>query len=197
MFWIFLIALGYVLGSIPFGLVIAKQLKGIDPRTAGSRNIGATNVARLCGTKIGIIALFFDLLKGVVPTLTAVTHGGGAFVVSLVALATVLGHIYPIFLGFKGGKAVATTIGVFLAISPLVTILAALSCAGVIAWSGYVSMGSLTLAVALPFFCLITGKWAFLPLALVLMAILFVRHRENIRRIGRGEENAWRKKKDA
>ncbi|MCM0753782.1 glycerol-3-phosphate 1-O-acyltransferase PlsY [Desulfovibrio aminophilus] len=189
--------LAYLLGSVPFGLILAKTLCGVDPREDGSRNTGATNVARLCGTKYGVLVLALDILKGYAPAALAVSGHAGATSASLVALCAILGHVYSPWLHFKGGKAVATTIGAFLALMPLGTILSVLACVGIIALTGYVSLGSLTLALCLPVFALLTGKIAFLPLALVVMLLLFWRHRENIRRLARGEEMPWRRKKES
>lgn len=207
-----LVIVAFGLGSIPFGLVVARLVRGIDPREGGSHNTGATNVSRLCGTQWGIVVLILDVFKGYLPAAAApaillglgsgADAGAGAgagaadwLSLSAIGLAAILGHIYSPLLHGKGGKAVATTIGVFLALAPLATLFALLCCAGAIALSGYVSMGSLTLALALPFFCLITGNLATLPLALVVMFLLFWRHRENILRLHKGEEMPWRKNK--
>jgi len=187
--------IAYVLGSIPFGLVIAKLLCNIDPRLDGSRNTGATNIARLCGTKYGIATLLLDVSKGFVPVLMASAWIESDMGLSLVVLAAILGHVFSCFMNFKGGKAVATTVGAFLAVSPLGTICSAVLCLGVVALSGHVSMGSLTIALALPVFMVITGNFAFVPVALVVMVILFWRHKENIHRLARGEENPWLKPK--
>ncbi|MFH1915439.1 MAG: glycerol-3-phosphate 1-O-acyltransferase PlsY [Pseudomonadota bacterium] len=189
------IIIAYVLGSIPFGLVVAKSLCGIDPRTDGSRNIGATNVARLCGMKFGIATLVLDIGKGLVPVLMASAWIESNLGLSLVVLAAILGHAFSCFMRFKGGKAVATTVGAFLAVSFWGTLLSAAMCLTVVGLSGHVSMGSLTLALSLPVFMLITGNVAFVPVALVVMVLLFWRHRENIRRLARGEENPWTKPK--
>ncbi len=192
---ILLIAVAFGLGAIPFGLYVARFVKGIDPRDAGSRNTGATNVARLCGTQWGILVLAMDLGKGWLPVALAPADTGW-LPLSAIALAAILGHIYSPLLGMKGGKAVATTIGAFLALAPFATVLAVLCCLAVIALSGYVSMGSLTLALALPFFSFFTGNISIVPLALAVMLILFWRHRENILRLDRGEEMPWRRRKD-
>jgi len=189
-----LIVVAFCLGAVPFGLYVARFVKGIDPRDSGSRNTGATNVARLCGTQWGVLVLALDLFKGFLPAALAPADTGW-FALSLIGLAAILGHIYSPLLNMKGGKAVATTIGVFLALVPFVTILSAICVVGVIALSGYVSMGSLTLALALPFFCFLTGNFGTLPLALAVMLLLFWRHRENILRLSRGEEIPWRKGK--
>lgn len=185
----------YVIGSIPFGLLIAKMFCGTDPRTGGSRNVGATNVARLCGTKFGVLTLICDVLKGVVPVATAMTFSDSTLFFSLTALAALLGHLYSVFLGFKGGKAVATTLGVFIPLAFTPLLLSALTCAVVIWRSGFVSLGSLTLVTALPIMLLLSGNFAYIPLALVVMVLVFWSHRENIGRLARGEEKPWQKKK--
>jgi acyl phosphate:glycerol-3-phosphate acyltransferase len=189
------VVVAYLLGAVPFGLVVAKTLRGVDPRESGSRNIGATNVARTCGTKFGVLTLALDILKGAVPVAVAVVVDGHWAAVSLVALAAVAGHVFPVFLGFKGGKAVATTIGVFLPIAFLPLLASAGLCAAAIAISGYVSLGSLTLVTALPVLILVWGEAIYLPLALVVMALVYWRHRENIARLVKGEEKSWRKGK--
>jgi len=187
-------ALAYVLGSIPFGLVIAKSLCSTDPRLNGSKNTGATNVARLCGTKCGVATLVFDVLKGLLPVAFAAAWIDSDMALSLVGLAAILGHVFSCFMHFKGGKAVATTVGVFLALAPWGAIIAAVLCLLMVWLTGHVSMGSLTFALALPVCMALTGNFAVVPMALVVMVILFWRHKENIRRLARGEENPWLKK---
>ena len=193
-----LIPVAFGLGMVPFGLFVARLVKGIDPREAGSKNVGATNVARLCGAPWGVLTLVLDVAKGFLPCLLAPadTHW---FMLSLIGAAAIAGHAYSPLLNFKGGKAVATTVGVFLALTPTALILAAICTIGVIWLSGYVSVGSLTLALALPFFCLLTGDFGMLPLSTGVMLFLFWRHRENILRLDRGEEMPWLrgKKKEA
>ncbi len=194
MYWLFWPLLAYFLGSLPFGLIIARLVKGIDPRKLGSKNTGATNVARTCGFKWGLLALLLDITKGFVPVIMAADYSQSATFLSLVALAAVFGHAFSIFLKFKGGKAVATTVGVFAAISPLITLIGVALTIIVIILSGYVSLGSLTLALALPVLSFIFFDWAYVPLGVILTLLLFWRHRENIGRLYRGEENSWRKK---
>jgi glycerol-3-phosphate acyltransferase PlsY len=186
--------IAYILASVPFGLVVAKTLCNVDPRTGGSQNTGATNVARMCGTKYGVLTLALDLSKGFFPVLMASAWVDSGLGLSLVVLAAVLGHAFSCFMNFKGGKAVATTIGAFLAVAPWATIFAAALCLLLIWLSGHVSLGSLTLALALPAFMILTGNFAYVPAALVVMVLLFWRHRENIHRLARGEENPWLKK---
>ncbi len=187
--------IAYVLGSIPFGLVIAKTMCNLDPRLDGSKNTGATNIARLCGTKYGIATLLLDVSKGLVPVLMASAWIDSHMMLSLVALSAILGHVFSCFMNFKGGKAVATTVGAFLALSPWGAIISAALCLGVVALSGHVSMGSLTLALALPALMVLTGNFAYVPVALIVMVILFWRHKDNIRRLAQGEENPWMKPK--
>jgi len=191
-FLLFLLAFG--LGMVPFGLYVARFVKGIDPREAGSKNVGATNVARLCGAPWGVLTLALDLFKGFLPCVLAPADTGW-LALSLIGAAAILAHAYSPLLNFRGGKAVATTVGVFLALAPGVLIVSAICCLGVIWLTGYVSLGSLTLALALPFFCLLSGNFGLLPLALLVMLFLFWRHRENILRLDRGEEMPWRKGK--
>lgn len=187
------LALAYLAGSFPFGLFIAKAARGIDPRTAGSRNIGATNVARLCGTRLGVATLLCDALKGFLPVAIAAQMGGG-FYASLVALAAVCGHMYPVFLDYKGGKGVATTIGAFLALSPAATAVSGLLCAGAIAVTGFVSVGSLLLAASLPVTVWVASGFAMVPVTVVVAALIIAKHKDNIRRLRAGEEKPWRKK---
>lgn len=187
--------LAFVIGSVPFGLYVARSLCGIDPREDGSKNTGATNVARLCGFKFGVATLLLDVGKGFFSVLMAAAWMDSGFGLSLVALAAIFGHAFSCFMDFKGGKAVATTVGAFLALSPWGTIFSAAACLGVVAITGHVSMGSLTIALALPLFMLLTGHLAYVPAALVVMVLLFWRHKENIHRLARGEENPWLKPK--
>ena len=191
-FVLFLAAFG--LGMVPFGLYVARFVKGIDPREAGSKNVGATNVARLCGAPWGVLTLALDLRKGFAPAALAPAETGW-LALSLIGAAAILGHAYSPILNFRGGKAVATTVGVFLALAPGALIVSAICCLLVIWLSGYVSMGSLTLALALPVFCLLSGNWGMIPLAVGVMLFLFWRHRENILRLDRGEEMPWLKGK--
>ncbi len=195
MLWIFWLVFAYFLGSIPFGLFIGKICYNMDIRTEGSKSTGATNVARLCGFKYGVAALLLDVAKGFIPVLMAYQYSHNWIFISLVAAAAVIGHVFSIFMDMKGGKAVATTIGVFLALAPAATLYSIVVLLAVIVLSGFVSMGSLTFAVALPFFTLVTGSIGIVPLACGMTLLLFWTHRENIRRLAKGEENSWKKKK--
>ncbi len=191
---LFVAAGAFLLGSVPFGLVIGKVFCGIDPRTGGSGNVGATNVARLCGTFWGVITLVCDLLKGFLPVyLFASAENGLSGFVYFAGLAVICGHVFSLFLGGKGGKGVATTVGVFLALAPVQLVIAGLVCLFMIVRSGFVSIGSLTLVVLLPVLLLFSGRWADCLFALIVAALVIYAHRGNIRRLMCGEEKAWMK----
>ncbi len=187
------LVLTYLLGAFPFGLVVALVGCGIDPRLAGSRNTGATNVSRLCGTKLGVLTLLLDLAKGLVPVLCARAMTDSPVFLSLVAVAAVVGHMYSVFLYGKGGKGVATTIGVFLGAAPIPALLSVAACVAVIRVSGYVSAGSLTLAVAVPVLCAWLGPVALVPAAAIIGGLVIHKHRDNIARLRCGQEKSWRK----
>lgn len=189
------ILVSYVLGSLPFGIIIARGGRGIDPRTAGSGNPGATNVARLCGLPWGVLTLACDLLKGLIAVWISLRLTPEAWFHSACALAVVGGHIKSCFLGFKGGKGVSTTIGALLPLGVLPLLCAVGCCLLVIALSSYVSLGSLTLVTSLLAFYPLFGRIDLLPLAAVLTVVVFWTHRSNIGRLRRGEEKSWRRSK--
>lgn len=205
-----LVIAAYLVGAIPVGLLIGRA-HGVDIRTQGSRNIGATNVGRVVGRKWGLICLALDILKGLVPALVASltlirdqVESHQWLAVLLVALAAVLGHVFPVYLRFRGGKGVATTIGVALGVWPTYTIAmgAALLFYAVGRFAtGMVSIGSLLLAVTFPaavFVVLrfrglaIDAHWPLWTIAILLGAMIIVRHRDNIQRLLRGEEGRVR-----
>lgn len=194
-FWIFV---AYGFGSIPFGLVFAKVFCHIDPRTAGSGNVGATNVARLCGKVWGVATLLCDALKGALPVFVSMQLAvdsplGWATTVTLTALACILGHRHSFFLGFKGGKAVATSVGIFLVLAFWQLVVSGIICLFLIWRSGFVSLGSLSLVTAMPLLLLISGHFNLLPLALIIMVLVYWTHQENLHRLARGEEKSWLK----
>ena len=188
------IGIAYLIGSIPFGLVLAKTFCHVDPRTEGSGNIGSTNVARLCGKGWGVATLACDILKGTLSVVVALHFSDSSLLHSLTALAAILGHLHSCFLGFKGGKAVATSIGVLLPLALVPLLLASLLCILVIWRSGFVSLGSLTLVTALPLLLVLMPRFDLLPLALMVMIVVYWSHRENIRRLAWDEEKSWIKK---
>ncbi|MDD4731888.1 MAG: glycerol-3-phosphate 1-O-acyltransferase PlsY [Desulfovibrio sp.] len=194
MHWIFWPIVSYLLGAVPFGMLLAK-FKGVDIRSQGSGNTGATNVARTCGLPLGLTALALDLGKGLVPVLLATGMSDHWLFLSICTAAPILGHVYSPFLGFKGGKAVATTIGAFLGLAFLPTLVCVLLCVAGILASGYVSLGSLIFGAALPLAMLASGRAELAPVALAITLLLYWRHRDNIARLARGQEHPWRTKK--
>lgn len=189
---ILFVLFAYLLGSIPFGLFIAGAFCDVDPRTQGSGNLGATNVGRSCGTVYGVLTLLMDLLKGMIPVVAAMQVSDSTFFISCTAFAVLLGHCCSLFLRFKGGKGVATTIGIFLPLAFWPLLLSVLTLVAVLKITGYMSLGSLCLAASLPVFLLFGGYYGLIPLALAVMVLVFWRHKENIQRLARGEERHWR-----
>lgn len=187
------IIVAYLIGSIPFGMLVAKIFCNIDPRTLGSGNVGATNITRLCGKKLGFITLFFDVLKGSFPVAIAMSFSDSAVMYSLTGLAAIMGHLFSCFLHFKGGKAVATSIGVLIPIAFWQLLVSALVCVFFIWRSGFVSLGSLALVTTLPFLLLVTGKFEYIPLSLIIMGLVFYSHKQNIQRLIQGKEKRWKK----
>jgi glycerol-3-phosphate acyltransferase PlsY len=188
-------ALAYLLGSVPFGLLISKA-KGVDIRKQGSGNIGATNVLRCLGKPLGITCFMLDALKGFLPAklFPIIGEVDPTFGILFGTLA-ILGHNFPVFLKFKGGKGVATSAGVLLGVAPLAVVIGLTVWAVVFYMSGYVSLGSIIATV----FVVITGWTAgYSPvtaIALTLLGILSIwRHRSNIARLMNGTENKFQKK---
>ncbi|MGB7438762.1 MAG: glycerol-3-phosphate 1-O-acyltransferase PlsY [Candidatus Acidiferrum sp.] len=185
----------YFLGSIPFGLIFAKTLGGKDVREHGSGNIGATNVSRVAGPLAGILTLLFDAAKGA----TAVWLGGrltdrDASAMIFAGIGALLGHCFPVWLKFKGGKGVATALGVYIVLSPFASLAAVIVFVLVVAFWRYVSLGSLSAAAAMPL--LIYFLWApghAPPLVITLgtlftAALLFYKHDGNLQRLVDGTE---------
>jgi glycerol-3-phosphate acyltransferase PlsY len=185
----------YFLGSIPFGLVLADLFGGGDVRKAGSRNIGATNVARVAGPLAGILTLVFDTAKGAGAVwLAGRVTGESARWMAIAAFAVLLGHCYPVWLRFKGGKGVATALGVFLALCPLAAVSALLLFLLCVAYWRYVSLGSVAAAAAMPL--LIYFLWAphhAPPIiinvgTLAIAALVIYKHDGNLQRLVEGTE---------
>jgi glycerol-3-phosphate acyltransferase PlsY len=191
--WAILWAGAYLLGSIPFGLLLGRALGGVDVRAAGSGNIGATNVARTAGKAAGGLVLALDAAKGAAP-ISIGQHGLEApiSVVVVAGLFAVLGHVFPVWLRFRGGKGVATALGVFLALSPLATSSAIAVFALVFALRRVVSLGSLIASVALvPLVAGLDGRREVLALTVLVAGLVVVRHRGNIRRLLSRQEPEW------
>ncbi|MBI5235435.1 MAG: glycerol-3-phosphate 1-O-acyltransferase PlsY [Deltaproteobacteria bacterium] len=185
-----LILAAYLLGSIPTGVVVARLFGGVDPRKTGSGNIGATNVGRSAGKAAGIVTLIGDALKGAAPALAALYLQPDPAFVSIVGFAAFAGHLFPVFLGFKGGKGVATACGVMLVVSPIATLIAIGVFVLLAAIGRYVSVASITAAIALPIIlALLPGKAAFVPLGAAICVFIIIKHHENIKRLMQGREN--------
>ena len=203
----FALFIGYLLGSVPFGFLAAKA-KGVDIRQHGSGNIGATNVWRVCGWRFGLPVFILDALKGVGAVWVGKWIVGSklelaesAMVLSITSAAgCILGHSFPVWLKFKGGKGVATSLGVMIGLMPLASLIAFAVWAVVFKVSGYVSLASIVAAVVLPSMVgigNITG-WAYgwppFWFALLAGVLVIVRHKSNIARLRAGTESRFRKK---
>jgi glycerol-3-phosphate acyltransferase PlsY len=192
-----LLPLAYLLGSVPWGVILTRIFSDVDIRSAGSGNIGAYNVFRIAGKRLGLMTLGGDLLKGAIPVLVGVFWLGvsdwkGEVLVSLIALSAFAGHLFPLFLGFKGGKGVATAAGCFLVISPIVFLVGVMVYVLVLCWRGYSSTGSLSAAAILPVAVWVsTNSVPLTGCALIMAVIIFVRHADNIRRLLKGTENSF------
>ena len=197
------VAAAYLIGSIPFGLLIGK-LNGKDIRKEGSCNIGATNVTRVVGKWWGKLCFLCDFLKGLLPALLTLWYleNGSGWLTAVVAVAAVLGHVFPIYLGFKGGKGVSTAAGAAMALCPLAVVIAGAVWAAVFFLSRYVSLASLAAALALPVSAWLLGYFQvvrFFPpfgFVMILFAVLTLwRHRSNIVRLMNGTESRFTKEK--
>jgi len=212
---IILIPAAYLLGSVPFGIVFARLLGGVDPRASGSQNIGATNVARTAGKAAGALTLVFDILKGALPTLLAFYLGGilasgysaieasggppspfperlgpQVIIVTLTALSAFMGHLFPLFLSFKGGKGVATACGMMFVVSPVATLLSLAVFVIVVLVKRYVSLGSIISASLMPvFLSFLPSRRDYVMLGVIVAFLVIIRHGENIKRLAAGVEN--------
>ena len=206
MVYLFII-ISYLIGSIPTGLLLAKVTGGEDIRKSGSGNIGATNVTRLLGKKLGVLTLLGDVLKAAVPMLGAhwylvqsgmpVSPNELDMAVSLCGGAAFLGHLFPIYLNFRGGKGVATALGVFIILEPLAVLISVFLFVAVVYFSGFVSVGSLLVSALLTLWIwLLGGSPHHVLLAFFIGVLIWLKHAENIKRMLEGTEKSWRKKKD-
>jgi len=189
------VLLAYFLGSVPFGVILATLFGGTDVRKSGSGNIGATNVARVAGPLAGTLTLIFDIAKGAGAVLLAEKlSNGSARWMMIAGIVALVGHCFPVWLKFKGGKGVATAAGVFLVLSPLACLAAVLLFLLVVIFWRYVSVGSVSAAAAMPL--LVYFLWAprhAPPLALAVGALaaallIIYKHRGNLRRLLEGTE---------
>jgi acyl phosphate:glycerol-3-phosphate acyltransferase len=195
------VLVGYFIGSFPTAIIAGKLLQNIDIREHGSKNAGATNVFRVLGWKAGLVVMLIDMLKGFVPVfwLAGLIHGYADSLIYyqiLAGLAAIIGHIWTLFAGFKGGKGVGTSAGVFLGLAPFAVIIALMVFILLVAVWRYVSLGSLLGALVF-LVVLIVQKFVLaqaipdimIYLGLVVVALIWFAHRENIKRLIKGNEN--------
>ena len=183
--------LSYLCGAIPFGYIVAKLFRHVDIRTVGSGNPGATNVYRTISKPLGVLTLLLDMLKGFVPVyFVSIINPSSYLIVLSVALVTILGHVFTVFLNFKGGKGVATGCGIFFALSPLATTICLITFIIVLIISKYVSLGSIFAAVMLPIAIFFVGSnFELLIFAILVATVVIIRHISNIKRLLSGTEN--------
>ncbi len=186
----YLLALGaYLVGSISSAIVVARAMGLPDPREVGSRNPGATNVLRYGGKKAAAFTLLGDMLKGVIPVLVARALSDDPLVLAATAGAAFLGHLFPVFFGFQGGKGVATALGVSLALNPWLGLLLVGTWLAMAAVFRYSSLAALTAALAAPLYVWwLMPQPAYLGMMLAMSALLIYRHRSNIRNLLSGKE---------
>lgn len=182
--------LGYIIGSVPFAYLLARRVGGVDVRLAGSGNVGAANVLRTTRRRsAGLAVALLDITKGAAAVVCAQRLGADEGLRAATGVAAIVGHIYPVWLNFKGGKGIATSCGVFGMLAPVATALAAVVFVATVAWTRYVSLGSLVAAVLLaPIAYLLHATGAAVVSILAAAALVFYRHRSNIARLVRGTE---------
>jgi len=187
------VPLAYVIGATPFGF-LAGKIKGIDIRDHGSGNIGATNVMRTLGKPVGITVLILDILKGMAPVIIAKCVSDSSLVAIASSIVAIMGHNYTFWLGFRGGKGIATTAGAVVAIIPFAIVFAVIAWLVTLKTTRYVSVASMAAAVAIPLEVLVEGLMrdrfdiAIFGFALFVCVLAIWKHRSNIGRLKRGEE---------
>jgi len=187
---IIVVVAAYLLGSIPFGYLIVRGKGGGDIRQTGSGGTGATNVSRRAGKAAGVLTLLLDAAKGCVAVLIAKAFSGDDWVIAAAAIAALVGHIFPVWLGFRGGKGVATGVGIFLVLAPVALLCAGVVFVAIVVLTRYVSLGSMTAAVLIPVLVWLQSDSQSLLVAAVAGAMLIVfAHRGNIQRLASGTES--------
>lgn len=211
---VFIVLISYIIGSIPFGIIVSKTFRGFDLRTKGSGNMGSTNAFRVLGWKLGLLVQISDLAKGIGAVLIATYffnglpfHNATPFqditVFKLIAgISAVIGHVYTCFAGFKGGKGISTAAGMLIGIAPVEVAVAAGLFVVLVLLSGYISLGSIGAAIAFPFTMFlrenafgvnITGYHTMIVFSIILSLFLLYTHRTNIQRLMNGAENRFDK----
>lgn len=185
------VIIGYLLGSVSFSYLFGKWLKKIDIRNYGSGNAGATNTLRVLGKGPAITVLILDILKGMIAVLISKLIGGEEWVPFVAGLSAAIGHNWPIFFNFRGGKGIATTIGVLLLLIPYPALIAGVIAIALIALTRYVSLGSLTFTVLTPIILLFFDRYpdSYFYVAIIFALLSIWRHRVNIKKIIQGTEN--------
>jgi len=191
---IFIALFGYLLGSVPTGLILTKLFSKVDPRKIGSKNIGATNIFRTAGKALGVLTLVGDLLKGAISVWIAIQWGESDLWIAASGLTPFLGHVFPIFLGFKGGKGVATALGIYLVISPIAVLIEFIIFAGIVWKWRIISLGSIICATTIPILIAFfrSDSQAYFILSVIIAALILYRHQSNISRLLQGTENKWK-----
>ena len=180
----------YLLGSIPFGYLVVRSRGGGDIRQTGSGGTGATNVSRRAGKAAGVLTLLLDAAKGCAAVLLAKMLTGDEWVIAVAAIAALVGHIFPVWLGFRGGKGVATGVGIFLVLAPIALLCAGVIFVAIVALTRYVSLGSIIAAALIPVFVWWQSDLrSLLTVAIVGAALIVFAHRGNIQRLASGTES--------
>jgi glycerol-3-phosphate acyltransferase PlsY len=191
-----IIILAYLIGSIPFGLILSKVFGKKDIRKSGSGNIGATNVYRVMGKTLGALTLVLDILKGALFVILVEGFTHSEIWAGLAGFAAFLGHLYPIYLRFRGGKGVATSLGIFLFLAPYALLVDIVIFLLVVYQTRYVSLGSIIAAALLPVILFVFScSYVYVILAVIMGGLIVLRHRENIQRLRQGTENKIGEKK--
>lgn len=187
--WLLLLAFGYLLGAIPNGLLIGKHMYNIDLRDYGSKNIGATNAFRTLGYKAALLVFLTDTGKGIVAVYTAMMLTTSPTILLSVGIAAMVGHNWPVFLNFKGGRGVATGLGIITVVIPKITILVFLAWCLIVYFTRYVSLASIVGAALVPFLVwLLNEKVEYLYFGYIAATFVIVRHTANIKRLLQGNE---------
>jgi len=188
---ILVILISYILGSIPFGYIVSKLVKKIDIRDYGSGNIGATNTLRILGPFMASIVLIGDIGKGYFSIyLSRLISQDSIFILTMAGLAVICGHDWSLFLKFKGGKGVATTFGVILALNPMISILAAIVWGMVIINTRYASLSSISAVISIMIFTILFKQpYEYIIFSMIILILTIFRHKENIKRLKLGNES--------
>ena len=202
--WIITLTTAYLLGSIPFGYLLVRFVRQEDVRETGSGNIGATNVVRAGGATLGVFTLILDAMKGFIAVFLAMqfvpnTANGPSTLAIAAAVAAVVGHVFPVWLGFKGGKGIATALGVFIALVPLVALASVAVFALIVVTTRFVSLGSVIAAVSIPFLAilLVPHRSTTLLEGLSFISLLSIlKHHANIVRLLKGTESRFGRSKN-